>query len=44
MIEIKAKDLKQGEEFNYSGREFIALGWEQNGVLAVSPAAFLLFL
>lgn len=36
MIEIKAKDLKQGEEFNYSGREFIALGWEQNGVLAVS--------
>ena len=36
MIEIKAKDLKQGEEFSYSGREFIALGWEQNGVLAVS--------
>ena len=36
MIEIKAKDLKHGEEFTYSGREFIALGCEQNGILAVS--------
>ena len=36
MIEIKAKYLKQGEEINYSGRNFIVLGMEQNGVLAVA--------
>lgn len=36
MIEIKAKDLNQGEEFSYSGRKFIALGWEQKGILAVA--------
>lgn len=33
---IKAKDLKQGEEFIYSGREFVALGLEQHGILAVA--------
>ena len=36
MIEIKAKELNKGQEFTYSGREFVALGWEQNGILAVS--------
>ena len=36
MIEIKAKELNAGEEFSYGGREFVALGWEQNGVLAVA--------
>lgn len=36
MIEIKAKELNAGEEFSYGEREFVALGWEQNGVLAVA--------
>lgn len=33
---IKAKELKQGDRFCYSGREFVALGWEQNGILSVA--------
>lgn len=36
MVKIKVKDLNAGEGFSYSGREFVALGWEQNGVLAVA--------
>ena len=36
MPEIKARKLHVGEEFYYSGRKFVALGLEQNGILAVS--------
>lgn len=34
--EIFASNLKHGEEFIYSGRKFIALGFEQGGILAVA--------